>query len=154
MTRADHHTPPSGDRALVALEREIAETREQLGRTVEELAAKADVPARAKAKASDAAARMRRSAMRARRAETRTMARAGRAGERGAGRASSAGPEPVDPTAPGRGGGPVVAQVRHAGVRVSRLPADRVGVRWAYGGAAVGLAAAAVGVAVWERGHA
>jgi hypothetical protein len=49
MTRTDAH--------LVDLERQIAETREQLGRTVEELAAAVDVPARAKAKAHETAAR-------------------------------------------------------------------------------------------------
>jgi hypothetical protein len=40
------------------LRREIAQTREQLGETVEQLAAKADVKARAKAKVADLAGRM------------------------------------------------------------------------------------------------
>ena len=61
MTHADRHTDPT----LAELERQIAETREQLGATVEELAAKADVPARAKAKAHETAARVRDTAHRA-----------------------------------------------------------------------------------------
>ena len=61
MSRTDPH--------LVDLEEQIAETREALGQTVEELAAKVDVPMRAKAKAREAAARLRD-------AETRTLARA------------------------------------------------------------------------------
>jgi hypothetical protein len=49
------HTDPH----LADLERQIAETREALGQTVEELAAKVDVPSRAKAKAKETAERLR-----------------------------------------------------------------------------------------------
>jgi hypothetical protein len=41
------------------IQREIEQTRERLGQTVEELAAKADVKARAQAKVADAKARAR-----------------------------------------------------------------------------------------------
>ncbi|WP_176735366.1 DUF3618 domain-containing protein, partial [Actinacidiphila rubida] len=75
MSRAEHHTDP----ALAELERQIAETREQLGQTVEELAAKVDVPGRAKAKASETAARFRASAQQA---EDRTRSRAMHAADR------------------------------------------------------------------------
>lgn len=61
MTHAGRHTDPT----LAELERQIAETREQLGATVEELAAKADVPARAKAKAHETAEKVRGTAHRA-----------------------------------------------------------------------------------------
>lgn len=50
---------PRTDPHLAELERQIAETREALGQTVEELAAKVDVPTRAKAKARDTADRLR-----------------------------------------------------------------------------------------------
>ena len=75
MSRAEHHTDP----ALADLERQIAETREQLGQTVEELAAKADVPGRAKAKASETMSRFR---LGAHRAEDRTKAAAAQAADR------------------------------------------------------------------------
>ena len=55
MTRGNQH---KSDPTLAEMERQIAETREQLGAIVEELAAKADVPARAKAKASQTASRV------------------------------------------------------------------------------------------------
>ncbi|WP_329134353.1 DUF3618 domain-containing protein [Streptomyces sp. NBC_01476] len=58
---AGRHTDP----ALAELEAQIDKTREQLGETVEELAAKADVPARAKAKAHQTADRVRATAQRA-----------------------------------------------------------------------------------------
>ncbi len=47
------------DPQLAEIEAQIAETREALGQTVEELAAKADVPGRAKAKARETAERLR-----------------------------------------------------------------------------------------------
>jgi uncharacterized protein DUF3618 len=53
MTRGQQH---KHDPSLEEMERRIAETREELGAIVEELAAKADVPARAKAMAADTAA--------------------------------------------------------------------------------------------------
>jgi len=75
MSRAEHHTDP----ALAELERQIAETREQLGQTVEELAAKADVPGRARAKAAETMSRFR---LGAHRAEDRTKAAAAQATDR------------------------------------------------------------------------
>jgi hypothetical protein len=110
MTRGDDLTPHRADPALADLERQIAETREQLGRTVEELAAKADVPARAKAKMSEARARLRLSAHRA---EEHTKERAAHAGARmkhTASRADRHGRHARDgvttPTDPGRRTGP------------------------------------------------
>jgi hypothetical protein len=55
MTQGEHRTHTES--ALAELERQIAETRAQLGETVEELAARADVPARAKATYRVAAAK-------------------------------------------------------------------------------------------------
>ncbi|WP_329366767.1 DUF3618 domain-containing protein [Streptomyces sp. NBC_00669] len=63
---------PRTDPHLAELERQIAETREALGQTVEELAAKVDVTSRAKAKARDTAGRLRS-------AEDRTRTRAAQA---------------------------------------------------------------------------
>lgn len=56
MSHGDQQKPHL---SIAEMEREIAQTREKLGATIEELAAKADVPGRAKAKASDTAARVR-----------------------------------------------------------------------------------------------
>jgi len=68
------------DPQLAELEARIAETREALGQTVEELAAKADVPGRMKAKAQDTAERLRgaehRTRERALQARDRTSERA------------------------------------------------------------------------------
>jgi cell division septum initiation protein DivIVA len=79
MSRTDPH--------LADLEQQIAETREALGQTVEELAAKVDVPTRAKAKAQDTAARLRSSAAKA---EDRARERASDARNRTRGTASHA----------------------------------------------------------------
>lgn len=63
---------PRTDPTVADLERQIAQTREALGQTVEELAAKVDVPSRAKAKARETADRFRA-------VEDRTRAKAGSA---------------------------------------------------------------------------
>ncbi|WP_051951193.1 DUF3618 domain-containing protein [Actinacidiphila yeochonensis] len=78
MTRTTRTDPQ-----LVDLERQIERTREALGQTVEELAAKVDVPARAKAKARETAARLRG-------AETRTRTRAVQAADQARSRAGQA----------------------------------------------------------------
>jgi hypothetical protein len=61
MTRADHKSHLT----LAEMERQIAETREELGAIVEELAAKTDITGRAKAKAAETASRVRETAHRA-----------------------------------------------------------------------------------------
>lgn len=122
------------DPALAELERQIAETREQLGRTVEELAAKADVPARAKAKANEAVARVRSSA--------------GRLGRHGP--AEPAGSSPSSGSSAGSGAH-LADSVHEVGARLSHPSEDSA--RRAYGAAAIGLTAATAGAAVWASRH-
>lgn len=122
------------DPALAELERQIAETREQLGRTVEELAAKADVPARAKAKANEAVARVRGSA--------------GRLGRHGP--AEPAGSSPSSGSSAGSGAH-LADSVHEVGARLSHPSEDSA--RRAYGAAAIGLTAATAGAAVWASRH-
>lgn len=125
------------DPALAELERQIAETREQLGRTVEELAAKADVPARAKAKANEAVARVRGSA--------------GRLGRHGpAEPAEPAGSSPSSGSSAGSGAH-LADSVHEVGARLSHPSEDSA--RRAYGAAAIGLTAATAGAAVWASRH-
>lgn len=133
------HTDP----ALAALERQIAETREELGRTVEELAAKVDVPARARARASQTAARTK---ARAAHAADRVRHRGGSAAapaplpaEQGAEAAAAGAPAEGAAQATAAGGA-------HPALEMSIRP-DRQ--RRAYGAAAVGLTAATVWAAVW-----
>lgn len=127
------------DPALAELERQIAETREQLGRTVEELAAKADVPARARAKANEAVARVRSSA--------------GRLGRHGpadsAGSSGSSGG--LSGGLSGGSGAHLADSVHEAGARLSHPSEDSA--RRAYGAAAIGLTAATAGAAVWASRH-
>lgn len=123
-----HRTDP----ALAELERQIAETREQLGRTVEELAAKADVPARARAKANEAVERVRSSAGR--------LGRHGQAESAGSSGGSS-----------GRSGAHLADSVHEVGARLSHPSEDSA--RRAYGAAAIGLTAATAGAAVWASRH-
>jgi hypothetical protein len=123
------------DPALAELERQIAETREQLGRTVEELAAKADVPARARAKANEAVARVRSSA--------------GRLGRHGP--ADSAGSSGSSGGLSGGSGAHLADSVHEAGARLSHPSEDSA--RRAYGAAAIGLTAATAGAAVWASRH-
>lgn len=123
------------DPALAELERQIAETREQLGRTVEELAAKADVPARAKAKANEAVARVRSSA--------------GRLGRHGP--AEPAGSSPSSGGLSGGSGAHLADSVHEVGARLSHPSEDSA--RRAYGAAAIGLTAATAGAAVWASRH-
>ncbi|MFI1091615.1 DUF3618 domain-containing protein [Streptomyces sp. NPDC020917] len=173
MSQAEHHTDP----AMAELERQIAETREQLGQTVEELAAKMDVPGRAKAKASETATWFRQSAQRA---EDRTRAAAAQAADRvkhGAGHggrhgrhAAGRGGKGTAEEAPAAGGGTAAATAAGAGHTADGSGAHRVAdtqdtgttltltrqqdkERLAYGAAAVGLTAATAGAAVWASRH-
>ncbi|MCL2734375.1 MAG: DUF3618 domain-containing protein [Actinomycetia bacterium] len=174
MSQAEHHTDP----ALAELERQIAETREQLGQTVEELAAKMDVPGRAKAKATETATWFRQSAQRA---EDRTRAAAAQAADRvkhggGHGRhAAGRGGKGTAEEAPAAGGGTAAATAAGSGHTADGSGAHRVTgtedtstedtgttltltrqhdkERLAYGAAAVGLTAATAGAAVWASRH-
>ncbi|WP_262414020.1 DUF3618 domain-containing protein [Actinacidiphila acidipaludis] len=166
MSRAEHRTDPT----LAELERQIAETREQLGQTVEELAAKADVPSRAKAKAAETMSRFR---LGAHRAEDRTKEAAAQAADRvkqttgrgdhrgGHGRHAGGGKGPDEITGAAAaavaedgsgahlaGGAPGAAEPEV--VAVSRTH-DRE--RMAYGAAAIGLTAATAGAVVWAARH-
>ncbi len=123
------------DATLAELERQIEQTREELGRTVEELAAKADVPARAKAKAAETAERLRASARRVtRHREAPPAAVAGGVGAEASLAAA------VDGVAP------EVSGSHMAPVPLSAAPDP---ARRAYGAAALALTAATAGAAVW-----
>ena len=155
MSRTDPH--------LVDLERRIAETREALGQTVEELAAKADVPSRAKEKARETAARLRGAESRAverasearSRGQEKALAKAHQAGDRGRDTALSAAERARHsadavrshlPVGSGRDSGASDSGAQLAVVTASTpayLPA-------ALGGVAVVAAA----VLVWSRRHA
>lgn len=112
----------TGENATLAdLERQIEQTREELGRTVEELAAKADVPARAKAKAAETAERVRASARRVAR-------------HREGGSAP-----PVVTLSPELSGSHIAGGISPSAARERR----------AYGAAALALTAATAGAAVW-----
>lgn len=169
MTRGDQHKPSP---SIAEMEREIARTREQLGETIEELAARADVPARAKAKASDTAARVRatfhrnqdraksgavsgastaqaaardardQAADRALEARERAAVKAGEAKERAAAKAGEAKER--------------AAEAAHdaatrAGAKAGRMSEDQA--RTLYAVAAVSLTAATVVAIMWARQH-
>jgi uncharacterized protein DUF3618 len=159
MTRGDEHK--SAPHSIAEMEREIADTRQQLGRTIEELAARADVPARARARASETAARVRATFHRP---HDRTKAVAGsgtsaasdkavEAGERAAAKAQD-----VREQAAGKAGeaGQRAAGVAHevarrAGTKASRTSQDQA--RTLYAVAALSLAAATVAAVLWARQH-
>lgn len=158
MSRAEHYTDP----ALAELERQIAATREQLGQTVEELAAKVDVPGRAKAKAAETASRFRASAQRAEdRARAATVQAADHVKQgaaRGGGHGRHARHAGADAGTSEPGSGPASdragAHLATAEGEVSagaRSAEDKE--RLAYGAAAVGLTAATAGAAVWASRH-
>ncbi|MEC3995773.1 DUF3618 domain-containing protein [Actinacidiphila sp. DG2A-62] len=136
------------DPTLAELERQIEQTREELGRTVEELAAKADVPARAKAKATETAERFRESARRVTRHRASSPAAvAGGADREASGGAAAAGvgreaslAAAVDGVAPEESG----SHLAQAPLSPAPDPARR-----AYGAAALALTAATAGAAVW-----
>jgi hypothetical protein len=123
------------DPTLAELERQIEQTREELGRTVEELAAKADVPARAKAKATETAERFRESARRVTRHRASSPAAVAGAADREASLAAA-----VDGVAPEESG----SHLAPAPLSPAPDPARR-----AYGAAALALTAATAGAAVW-----
>ncbi|HEX4661207.1 MAG TPA: DUF3618 domain-containing protein [Streptosporangiaceae bacterium] len=75
LEAAPDGTVPAAEQAL---RREIEQTREQLGETVQQLAAKTDVKGRARAKAAELTGRMKSST-----AQAGTKAAAGAAGVRG-----------------------------------------------------------------------
>jgi hypothetical protein len=147
------------DPTLAELERQIEQTREELGRTVEELAAKADVPARAKAKATETAERFRESARRVTRHRASSPAAVAGAADREASAATDgAGPE--------ASGGAVAAGVgreaslaaavdgvapEESGSHLAPVPLSPAPdpARRAYGAAALALTAATAGAAVW-----
>jgi hypothetical protein len=154
MTRGDQHKPPTP--SIAEMEREIATTREQLGETIEELAAKADVPARARAKASDTAARVRAAFHRApdhaqddtapdHTAQDHTAQDHGTAqGARqlAAGKAGEAGHKAA---------GAAHEVAARAGATADRLTQDRA--RTMYAAAALSLTAATVMAVLWARQH-
>ncbi|MFC4034292.1 DUF3618 domain-containing protein [Streptomyces polygonati] len=149
MTQGDHRTPGSAGRhtdpALVELERQIAETREQLGETVEELAAKADVSGRAKAKAQEAATRVRATAHeatdRVTAAKDKAVARAEAVKDEAAGRATAA---------TGAASGAVHGAGSKAGAKLNHISDDQW--RGTYLPAVVGVTVAAgVGTVLWMR---
>jgi Protein of unknown function (DUF3618) len=122
MSRTDDH--------LVELERQIAETREQLGRTVEELAAAVDVPTRAKAKAHETAAR--------------TRARAAQAAER------------AKAHLPGGGAPAVTARTDDGGAHLAAIPTPQARWRRHYLPAAAATLTAAFLAFAWthhQSGH-
>ena len=159
MSRTDPH--------LADLERQIAETRDALGQTVEELAAKADVPARAKEKARQTAARLReaeaRAVERASQAQNRgrekaelARAKAHQAGDRGRDTASHAA-ERVRHSAdaaksrlPGGSGAHAPAPAPESGAHLAVVAASTP----SYLPAALGgIAVAAAAVLIWSRRH-
>jgi Protein of unknown function (DUF3618) len=147
MTRGGHQ---KSQPKLAEMEQQIAETREELGAIVEELAAKADLTGRAKAKAADTASRMRETGRRAAATASAPMSRLHSGGHR-----SRPGPHTLAdeiPLAPASRAG---ATLYHpdgegtAGPAHRRMPEDRL--RTAYGAATVVLAAATVAAVVWSR---
>lgn len=155
MSRAEHHSDP----ALAELERQISATREQLGQTVEELAAKVDVPGRAKAKASETMARFRASTQeaedRARSAAVQAADRVKHSASRGGGRHAARGREAA-PSGGGGSGAHLATEAGAAPTAVSETGSHDGGhdkEKLAYGAAAVGLTAATAGAAVWASRH-
>jgi hypothetical protein len=160
MTQGEHRTPGSAGRhtdpALIELERQIAETREQLGETVEELAAKADVPGRAKTKAQEAATRVRTTAHeatdRVTAAKDKAVAKATAAKDEAAGKATSASGAA---TGAAHDAGSHLADTAHgvgskAGAKLNHVSEDQW--RGTYLPAALGVTVAAgVGTALWMR---
>ncbi|HEY5834142.1 DUF3618 domain-containing protein [Streptomyces sp.] len=154
MTRGDHHKT---DPALAEMEQQIARTRERLGATVEELAAKADVPGRAKAKAAEAASRVRETAHRA--ATSRPVSRLHVGGR--AGPSTETGATAAQNVAAGTGktvretGAHVADTVQEtdarAGAKLSRVDEDQA--RTLYGVAALALTAATLAALLWARNH-
>lgn len=140
------HTDP----ALLDLERQIAETREELGRTVEELAAKADVPARAKEKATQTAARTKARAahvadrMKHCGGHGRHAAHDKRSGTAAGTAADTGTAAPGEPVTVSPAGG-----AHRIGTAASPAGRERERERMAYGAAALALAAATAGAATW-----
>jgi hypothetical protein len=169
MNRGDHHKP---DPTLAEIERQIAETREQLGAIVEELAAKADVPGRARAKAAETANRVR---VTAHRAATAGRLHLGSAHGRDVPAGASGGHVPPGPVpaadAPAdipadipadlpagtRAGTPArrADTIHEAGARaaakLNRVSEDQT--RTLYAAASLALAAATIAAIIWAREH-